>query len=61
MKGAAQRYEELGDAKAAAAINERLRRRCSTRDEAPAPAEPAEPTEPAEPSCELRGTPSPRA
>jgi pilus assembly protein CpaF len=38
MKGAAQRYEELGDAKGAAAINERLQA-IQHRDDAPEPAE----------------------
>jgi pilus assembly protein CpaF len=38
MKGAAQRYEELGDAKGSAAINERLQA-MQHRDDAPEPAE----------------------
>ncbi|HEY8816028.1 MAG TPA: ATPase, T2SS/T4P/T4SS family [Candidatus Dormibacteraeota bacterium] len=38
MKGAAQRYEELGDAKGAATVNERLQA-LQHRDDAPAPVE----------------------
>jgi hypothetical protein len=41
MKGAAQRYDELGDAKLATAVNERLQA-MQARDDATAPVEPAE-------------------
>jgi len=49
LNGAAQRYEELGDQRAATGIRDRLENLESNKDGEPEPAEPAEPAESAAP------------